>query len=258
MSKEKLLSRNQFLATFGYVGTSFFGVQEQPGLPTVLGAMRERIEKYSGQKACALVAAARTDRGVHAKKNFVTFYLREPLDIKEFIHSMEKKLDDDLFNVSVLEVSPYVHARGNSQGKTYKYLVKDNCTDYDLATLDEFSWQIAPMLKIERLQLAASHLIGTKDFSSFRGGGCQAASPIKTIYSIDIIRDLNGIISIEIKGNAFLRRMIRNMVGLLVEIGSGLKEPSDVVSILEQKTRDIDYIMAPPQGLCLVEVGIKI
>jgi tRNA pseudouridine38-40 synthase len=252
-----LKNRQQFLVKLGYIGSLFHGVQEQPNVITVLGALRNLVEAAARQRAMALVASARTDRGVHALENFVTFYLKEPIDVKKFISDLREINTIGLFILSICQVSLHVHARGNSRGKTYRYTIVDGCKPDELGD-HPLSWAIVPRLSEEKMRKASLAMIGEMDFSSLQGGGCQAGSTIKQIFLIDVIRNFNGAIFIEVFGNAFLRKMIRNMVGLLVEIGAGLREPACVKDILAKKSRTASGIMAPAHGLCLIKVGFEI
>lgn len=248
-------NRKQFLARFAYDGSQFYGVQEQPGLKTVLGALRKRIEAAAKQKACALVATARTDRGVHALENYASFYLKEDFDNDAFLKDFAAPLDDGLYSLEVKPVSEKVHARGSALSKVYRYYLQDSCMEEALES--PFIWKIAPALDRQALKEASSYLIGKMDFSSLRGGGCQAGSPVKEIYRLEIVELCDGVIYVEIEGNGFLRKMIRNLVGLLAEVGAGLRKPSCVPIVLAKKDREASGIMAPPHGLFLQSIVLK-
>lgn len=248
--------RRQFLLRFAYQGPNFHGVQEQPNLPTVLGALRKRIEMASEEKANALFVTARTDKGVHALENYATFYLKNLVDLALFIKKLIAHQNDGLYALVVAPVSPKVHARGQARSKIYRYYIKDHHFPTNL--MNDFRWEIAPILEIEIMREAAQYLIGLHDFSSLRGGGCQAGTPYKEIFFIDITRSSLGIIAIEIHGDGFLRKMIRNIVGLLTEIGAGLRLPESVPEIMAQKNREAAGIMAPAAGLFLVKVNFEI
>jgi tRNA pseudouridine38-40 synthase len=248
-------NRYQFLTTLAYDGARFFGVQEQVNLPTVLGALRQRIKESSKEEARCLIASARTDRGVSALNNYATFYLKElaPERINNFIKDVQEHRDDGLYNINLEWVDYHVHARQCSGSKIYRYTI----IDADKGT-SSLAWSIAPKLNIQAMKEAALLLIGEQDFSSLRGGGCEAGSVIKEIYSINITRCESGEILIDIHGNAFLRKMIRNLVGLLVEVGAGLRSPNSVGLILSQKNRQAAGIMAQAQGLCLMSVALQL
>jgi len=246
--------RKQFLVRFAYRGERFYGVQEQPQLNTVLGTLRKRIEEALDQKARALFVAARTDRGVHALENYATFYIKALVDIPIFFQKMRMHRNDGLYALSIASVSAKVHARGNARSKIYRYYLQD---DVDCAKFNGLNrmWAIAPKLDISAMRHAALYLVGKQDFSSLRGGGCQAGSPYKEIFSIDIERSTSGVIAIEICGDSFLRKMIRNAVGLLVEIGAQLRPPESMVEILAKRDRMAAGIMAPAYGLYLIKVN---
>jgi tRNA pseudouridine38-40 synthase len=244
--------RYQFLVEFAYNGAHFYGVQEQPNLKTVLGTLRERIESASDQRASCLFVAARTDRGVHALHNCATFYLKPPLDASVLMKLVAMPRADGLSAVSIKRVEKKVHARAGS-GKIYRYTIIDDTWLLDEVT-NQFAWVIAPKLCVERMQQAAKYLVGEMDFSSLRGGGCQAGSTIKHVYYVNVARIDNGAIIIEISGNSFLRKMIRNMVGLLVEVGAGFRSSDCIPSVLAEKSRQAAGIMTPAHGLMLVKV----
>ncbi|MCA9507183.1 MAG: tRNA pseudouridine(38-40) synthase TruA [Myxococcales bacterium] len=255
MDSKKFKERTCFLLSFSYLGEGFLGVQEQPGLRTVLGALRERIEQLAGQKACAMCVAARTDRGVQALDNFVTFYLRNPCDASSTIEGLLRTQEPGLFIKFVKRVSPHVHARANAHGKLYRYTILDNCADTETQNL---AWHIAPSIDIDAMKKAVLNLIGEHDFSSFRGRRCGAKNPVKYLKKITIARVSQCFVVIEVEGNGFLRYMIRNIVGTLVEVGTGLRNPVDVKNILDAKDRQAAGIMAPAHGLCLVKVNFKV
>ena len=250
----KKYTRHQFLLRFAYCGAGFNGVQEQPGQKTVLGALRARIEVAAQQKARALVASARTDRGVSALNNFASFFLSSPVDINAFITEVSEARDDGLLSVVIHEADRKTHARG-SAAKTYRYTIKDDV--FSSIDKEGLVWHIVPKLSLAAMQFAALDLVGEKDFSSLRGGGCEAGSPIKKVRAITIMRTKRGYIVIEITGDGFLRNMVRNMVGLLVEMGAGVKPCDSVEYILKEKNRQAAGIMAPAHGLMLIDVALK-
>lgn len=253
MNHKKLHERSSFLIRFAYDGAHFMGVQEQPGLRTVLGDLRRRINECAGQEIRGLFVAARTDRGVHALENYATFYLASACVHEHFIREMLKNQHNGIFIRALKRVSPHTHARGNARGKIYRYSITDGNEE---VVQSPWAWHIAPHLDVDKMKKAASYLVGEHDFSSFRGGGCSAHNPVKIISHIGIKRSAaNTMVLIEIHGNAFLRYMVRNIVGLLVEIGAGVKKAEEMPSILSAKSRLAAGIMAPPEGLCLVKVG---
>lgn len=251
--------RIQFLVRFGYDGSRFHGLQPQRDLPTAGGALRARLEEAAGQRARALCFAARTDAGVHALSNVATFWMERPLDIERFLHAISTPRDDGLWLVHGEHTPTNVHARGSSKGKRYRYRVEDGCTTDE--TTQRYAWHIAPTLDVDRLRAAAAHIVGTHDFTSFRARRCSASSTVKTLTQVEVrgpfpTRGERKLFFIDLAGDAFLRKMIRILVGTLVEIGTGLREPDDMRAILEARDRQLAGMAAPARGLILLQVGM--
>lgn len=245
---KNLTHRSFFAARFGYYGEHFYGVQAQPHLKTVLGTLEECLMHAAEAPIMGLAVSARTDRGVHALMNFATFWVRKPFCEEAFLKQINSSCQNNLWGLQVYPISQNIHAR-KAVGKIYRYLITENA-----AHENPFAWNIAVRLELLAMQEALKYLVGTKDFSSLRGGGCSASSPVKTIYTVKISRIEKNTIAIDIHGDAFLRRMVRNLVGLLIEIGAGLRKPEDVLPILDAKNRLAAGICAPAQGLTLMKV----
>ncbi len=256
------LHRAQLLVRFGYDGARFRGLQPQAGaIPTAGQALKERLlAAAAGAPPKGLNFAARTDAGVHALNNLATCYWRELPSLDDVIARLEVPRDDGLVHVRAFAVPPSVHARGSSRGKRYRYLLEDQSADADPDR--PWLWAVAPRLDGGRMRAAAGHLVGRHDFSSLRAARCDAASADKTLASVRVggpfpLGDDDGPrrFVVEIAGDAFVRKMVRNLVALLVEVGAGLRAPDDVPGILAARDRRAAGLCAPPQGLVLVEVG---
>ena len=233
---------------FGYFGLFFHGLQPQKDIPTAGGTLRDLITRAAGQPPKALCFAARTDKGVHAIGNVATFWFKEPFDTQSFLKKIQSE-QSGLCNIQCLKVAKNIHARGSALSKHYRYVLNSD---------PETSWEIVPKLNLKAMQKALNYLMGKHDFSSFRASRCSAGSPIKTIYSASLsLPFYNQGICIDLEGDAFLRQMIRILVGVLVEVGTGLRKPEDVLAILDSKNRQTAGITAPAHGLTLVEVKIK-
>lgn len=253
-----LAHRAAFLVAFGYDGAPFFGLQPQPGLPTAGGALQHRLAEAAGHPPRALAFAARTDRGVHARLNLATCWFPvAEIDAALVAKGLAAPHDDGLFVVGVWRVAPTVHARNVSAGKHYRYVVVDGADEQAVTGAHGHAWAVAPALDVAMMAEAGSLLCGTWDFTSLRGGGCSAATPVKTISRLDVVRDADGRIVIDIEGDAFLRHMVRNLAGLLVEVGSGLRSPAEVPAVVAARHRQAAGLMAPPGGLTLVEVKLR-
>lgn len=250
-------TRHQLLVHFGYDGARFHGLQPQKDVHTAGAAMRSRLESAAGERARALNFAARTDTGVHAIRNLATCYFVGEIDLQSVQKQLEERRDDGLTNVRSFWVDRHVHARGSARGKRYRYLV-DDCTDGTPSS--PYSWRIVPTLDAKAMQEAASHFVGTHDFRAFCSNGSTTKNTTKFLASVRIggpfpLPTGGRRFLIEITGTAFLRKMIRIMVGTMVEIGAKLRRPDDIKRILETEQRRYAGLTAPPQGLTLVEVG---
>lgn len=257
MTKD-LSRRTQLLVRFGYDGGRFRGLQPQgPGVPTAGQALRERLAAAAADRPRGLAFSARTDAGVHALRNAATcFFLDEP-DGAAVATRIAAARDDGLCHVEALQVPPGVHARGHSRGKRYRYLIDDCCLDTERRR--PRSWAVAPELSGEWLADAARRLQGTHDFASLRGGGCTAGTTVKALACVRVggpfpLPDGRRWL-VEIIGDAFLRKMVRNAVGLMVEVGSGWRPPDDVERVLAARDRCAAGLCAPPEGLSLIDVG---
>lgn len=257
MAKD-LSRRTQLLVRFGYDGARFRGLQPQgPGIPTAGQALKERLAAASRDRPRGLAFAARTDAGVHALRNVATCYFLDEPDGAGLAARVSARRDDGLADVHAELVPPHVHARGNSRGKRYRYLVDDGCADTALPRAR--SWAIAPPLSRGLLLEAAAMLEGTHDFASLRGSGCTSGTTVKHLWSIRVggpfpLSDGRRWL-LEITGDAFLRKMVRNLVGLLVEIGSGWRPVHDLGGVLAARDRRAAGLCAPAEGLSLLDVG---
>ena len=246
--------RTALLVRFGYDGGRFWGLQPQTGLPTAGEALKARLLEAGGSAAKGLAFAARTDRGVHARGNLATCYWRgKTLDIEAVLHNLALDRDDGLVGVQGWKVPPTVHARGISRGKHYRYRLQDSQADHELDATH--AWRIVPDLDISSMQAAADVLLGRHDVSSFRAGGCSALSVEKNLYVFSVSRDHGGDVIVDLVGDAFLRKMVRNLVGLLVEVGSGWRGVDDVAVVMAARNRPSAGVCAPPAGLTLMAVG---
>lgn len=256
-------ARIQFLVRFGYDGSRFHGLQPQGDLPTAGKALRARLEEALGERPKALCFAARTDAGVHALQNAATCWTRGPLDVARAAAAVERPRDDGLHLVRLFEVPYDVHARGSSRGKRYRYRIQDGCppSDPPWSEHERYAWQVVPRLDAARMRRAAAQLVGTHDFSSLRGPRCTASSTTKTLASLRVggpfpLEDGTRLFFVDVAGDAFLRKMVRILVGTLAEVGAGWRDPDDVAAAIEARDRLRAGPTAPARGLCLMKVGM--
>jgi tRNA pseudouridine38-40 synthase len=251
-----------------YDGSSFHGFAPNPDVPTVAGVLTEALEKIT-QSEVHLVAAGRTDAGVHARGQVVSVDL--PSRIK--IESLGKKLNALCGpHVAVRDarwVSPEFHARFSAIWRHYRYTILNSLTpDPFLATT---AWHVHNSLDVRPMQLAADAIMGERDFSAFcrkpdgqdcaddgeEVGGSTQAKPVsmrRFVMQANWRRN-DDLVTFEVRANAFCHQMVRSLVGTFVDIGLGRRPPSDMMALIRSGRRSDASQIAPPHGLCLWEVG---
>jgi tRNA pseudouridine38-40 synthase len=235
-----------------YDGTNFLGWQSQPGVRTVQKTVEEAIALFLAcQQRVAVVAAGRTDSGVHASGQVIHFdslVEREPL---AWVRGVNAHLPADVAVRWVRSLDDNFHARFSALRRTYCYTIYNHPIRSPLHTR-QAAWCFRP-LNLEAMQLAATAWLGTHDFSSFRSSECQAKTPVRTVKRVDISRT-NHLISLEIEADAFLHHMVRNMVGTLVYIGMGRQQPAWASEVLAARDRRLAAPTYAACGLSLTQV----
>jgi len=240
----------RYLMIFSYDGTNYNGYQKQPDLITIQSVIEEALTKINSNKNVSIHASGRTDSGVHALNQKAHFDLDTNIDTSKIKYSLNSLLPKDIYIKDINEVNNDFHARFDVVKKEYIY--KINRGEYNPIDVN-YIYQYNNSLDIEKIKRALSLLEGEHDFSSFTKMVDEKETYVRTIYTTDITIDDN-IITIKFVGNGFLRYMVRNMVGLLIEIGSNKKEPEEVLRLFEVKDRKEAGITAPPNGLYLKNV----
>ncbi len=248
---DKSQKRASFLIRFGYIGSSFHGLQPSPGLATAGGALHELLAGAAGSPPKALQFSARTDAGVHALENYASCWFPKPFDVARFKQQLKATSHPLLFAEPIL-VHYRVHARANAQGKWYRYVIEDDSGDNS-----NLVWCVVPKLDEIAMHKAAQHLVGTHEFDAFRHGGCTQSSTSKTVSDVSVTRFAKQI-HIDIRGTAFLRRMVRIIVGTLAEVGAGFRKADEMSEILQSKQRRQAGPSAPACGLMLMRVGMEL
>lgn len=240
----------RFMAVVAYDGTNFFGFQTQPGVRTVQGTIENALERIFKTKSIVLVSG-RTDTGVHALGQVVVF--DSPIDIDEISmkNALNANLPDDVYIRKVIEVDKNFHPRFEAKRRIYHYFIY-NASEPNLF-IRNYAWWFPYELNIQKMRAAARYLEGEHDFKSFvKVEGNE--STVRTIYRIRILRLRNRLILIRVEGRSFARRMVRNIVGALVKVGSGQWEPEKIKEVLEAKDRSLAPATAPAHGLYFYSV----
>jgi tRNA pseudouridine38-40 synthase len=233
-----------------YDGSNFSGWQWQDDAPSV----QQAVEKALSQVADApirVTTAGRTDAGVHASAQVIHFDTTILRSDYAWQRGANSNLPDSVALLWASEVDPEFHARFAATGREYQYVILNRSVRPTYLT-QRVTHEYRP-LDVERMQVAAQFLSGTHDFSSFRAVQCQAKSPIRTLRELDVTRRGEFVV-IKAAANAFLHHMVRNLAGVLLDIGAGEKDPEWASDVLKARDRTLGGITASPDGLYLTAV----
>ncbi len=233
-----------------YDGTRFSGWQIQASDRTVQSCLTDAVCSVANEPI-KLVAAGRTDSGVHALQQVVHFDTTAVRDERSWILGLNTNLPSDINVIWAREVDEQFSARFTAFRRSYRYLILNRVSRSAIHA--HRAWWCFRQLDVKAMQDAAQLLVGHHDFSAFRAKDCQAKSPIKTIESITITKQ-GDMIAIDVVAPSFLHHMVRNIVGVLVPIGEGKAKSSWAKTVLDSRHRGKGGITAPPQGLYFVHV----
>jgi tRNA pseudouridine38-40 synthase len=234
-----------------YDGTRYVGWQVQPNGVSVQAVIEEALEKLLGKKTPVLVAG-RTDSGVHARGQVIAFDAAQKLPERAYTQGLTGLLPDDVSVVGFEEVPDGFDPRRWAQSKRYVYRVSNRPVHSPLRRLTH--WEIFQPLDLAAMREGARHLLGEHDFSSFRASNCEAAHARRKLTRVEITGTVGDEVTLTVEGTAFLKHMVRNITGTLVEVGRGKQRPQWVKQVLEAKDRTQAGQTAPPHGLTLEEV----
>lgn len=247
--------------TLQYDGTDYSGWQVQKKERTIQQIIEDAIYTVTGERL-RITGAARTDAGVHAFAQIAAFKTQSNLEPQVFLRAINANIPHDIRVIKAEGCSEDFHPRYSAKNKTYSYRISHKGAY--AVFLRRYSWQIPYQLNCDLMREAVEYLIGTHDFSCFRASGCSSKNPVRTIFKIEIVEDsfvdfMNfkfdvPLIKISVQADAFLRHMVRNIVGTLVEIGRGKKPVSYTKEVLGLKDRRFSGPTAPAQGLFLEEI----
>jgi tRNA pseudouridine38-40 synthase len=240
----------RFRLTVEYDGRPFMGWQRQPHGPSVQEAIEQAIAAVTGETV-TLHAAGRTDAGVHALAMTAHVDVARPITPFRLGEAINAKLRPQPVAITACAVAPDDwHARFSCIGRRYVYRI---ITRRAPLTMEQgLAWRVARTLDAEAMHMAAQHLVGLHDFTTFRSVQCQAKSPIKTLDRLDVRRDGDRIM-VEAAARSFLHHQVRSMVGCLVLVGQGKWRGDDLAEALAARDRAALGLNAPPDGLYFIE-----
>ncbi len=234
-----------------YLGGGFRGFAAQPGQPTVAGALVGALERHL-RHTVELTCAGRTDAGVHAWGQVVTFDARADLDLVALVRAVNKTLAPAIVIRDAAVAAPGFDARHHATGRRYRYRIRND------PIADPFSahaaWHVRHPLDLRAMRLACDPLYGEHDFSSFCRRPPPGGSLVRVVRDARWVEPGDGLLRFEIEASSFCQQMVRAVVGMMVDIGTGKRRAGEMASVLRARDRGAAGRLAPPHGLTLWEV----
>lgn len=243
----------RYFLTFSYDGSKYSGYQKQPRAKTIQGEIEKALKQINAGKPIQISASGRTDAGVHAYNQRAHFDMTTTIPCSKLKQAINSLIPDDIYIKNICEVDNNFHARFNVKAKEYIY--KINMGVYDPIEKD-YIFQYNKKLDIVEMQRALKYIEGTHNFRSFVKIDEEKDDYERTIVQTSLIRDSKDVnkITISILGTGFMRYMVRNIVGMLIEIGEGKRKSEDIITVLNARDRTSAGICAPACGLYLKDV----
>jgi len=231
------------------------GWQRQAEGDSVQSVLEDALARFEG-KPVTVHGAGRTDAGVHALGQVASAEVTFTHDVTTLVRALNAQLPEDVRVLSVDDAAPGFHARFSARSKAYRYCIRNGAiaSPFERA----FVWHVPQPLDVVAMQEAAARLLGRHDFSSFRSIGTEVPDAVRTLTVSQLtetrLSDTDALLTYDVSGDGFLRHMVRAIVGTLVEVGRGWRDPAQMDALLQAKDRARAGATAPPQGLFLVRV----
>lgn len=237
--------------TVEYDGTNYCGWQAQPNGTSIQSVLEEAVSTFLGAPT-RVIGSGRTDAGVHALGQVVNFFSDCKFELARLRRGLNALTPRDI-TIKEAEIVPDAFdARRDGRSRVYKYYTHNRATPSPFYR--NRAWHVHERLALESMQEAIGCLAGEHDFSSFRAAGCEAAHPIRRVYQ-NSLKERGDLLIYTIEATAFLRHMVRNIVGTIVEVGRGSRSAESIKELLEARDRRKAGVTAPPHGLFLVKVN---
>lgn len=242
---------NNFKLIIEYDGTEYQGWQRQKNGCTIQEVIENAINIMTGKKV-SLTGSGRTDAGVHALAQTANFHCNTELGPEMFQKGLNSLVPDDIVIKECCLVDDKFHARYDAKSKTYRYKILNQRLNSAISR--RYVWHIRKTLDLEAMRSAIRYILGTHDFKAFEGSGSPRSNTIRTVINAALVEADQNNLSFQIEANGFLRYMVRNIIGTLVEVGLGKITPDDFKTILLSRDRNRAGATTPPHGLFLVNV----
>lgn len=233
-----------------YDGTDFAGFQAQAGLRTVQGEVEGALARIA-RSASRVAGAGRTDAGVHALGQVVSFDAETSVPTERLAAALNSSMARDVRAVEAEEAEEGFHARFSATARTYVYLLLNR--EAPSALLARYAWHVPYALDVAAMRAAAGRFVGTHDFAAWANAGAETPSTVRCVETCTV-RRVRQVVLVRVEANAFLRAMVRNMVGALVEVGRGRIAPAEIDEYMRAGKRCERVPTAPARGLCLLRV----
>jgi len=246
------VTTNKIALILEYDGTLYHGLQLQAHLPTIQGEIEEALWKLTGERTRVL-AAGRTDAGVHARAQVVSFKTGAGHSLKTFIKGLNYYLPSDIAVTGAHRASESFSARRSAVGREYEYHIFNSPTRSPLR--EGFSYRVTGHLNIDAMKRVCQVLVGEHDFASFISGiGIQVKSTVRRVYRADMRED-GKLLIFNMVANSFLPHQVRNTVGALIRVGLGKMSGDEFCNMMEARKPGLAGPTAPACGLYLVRVN---
>ena len=241
----------RFKLIIEYDGTEYHGWQVQPNGRTIQAVLQGALTRMTGESA-VVVAAGRTDAGAHACGQVISFSLQRPVSTQALQGALNALTPPDICITAVEVVGDDFHPRRAARSRTYAYRIWN--ARWVSPFWRRYAWHVPRGLDREQMRAAAAHLLGEHDFTSFQAAGCEAKQPVRRVLRSDL--DHSGhLITYTIEATGFLRYMVRNIIGTLVEVGFGERDAAALPALLAARDRTFAGPTAPACGLYLQRVN---
>jgi tRNA pseudouridine38-40 synthase len=234
-----------------YDGTRYHGWQRQKKDVTIQGELEKALGTMTAQHI-VVNGSGRKDAGVHACGQAANFRCDTDLSPGTFQKGLNSLLPEDIVIRECRQVEETFHARYDVKSKIYHYKIYNHPVPAAMNRL--YAWSIRKPLNIVAMRSAVSYIIGSYDFKAFEGAGSPRAHTTRHVMAADLIESDHRLLTFRIEADGFLRFMVRNIVGTLVDVGLGKTLPAEFKQILDSRDRTNAGATAPPRGLCLMEV----